>query len=230
MNRSRRSLFAAMVLAAIPFSPAVAGPPLLCFPYQIGQAKSLPWGNDAFDKSKTYDASSIAADTMELLKTERSVLVRMETLRRATVYIGRDKARASELLARLASQALTNDAIGKPSAMNLFDAGFFAATIVQNGVELGWSPGEDDHAAGYLWIKRALELDRNADPEMQFGAALVAFEHNQAEFKDYLRRAVAGAKPDSNLAASIELNWACGHKPVQELKKELGDARADAGK
>ena len=71
-------------------------------------------------------------------------------------------------------------------------------------------------------------LDRDQNPAMQFGAALVVFGHNESAFKEHLRHAVAGAKPGSDLAASIESNRACGHKPIQELKKELGDARADA--
>src|SRR5512135_2883466 len=92
-----RFLAAAIALAAT-LTPAHAGPPLLCFPYQIGQARSLPWGGDAFEQAKQYDASRVVADTIELLKSERSVLVRMETLRRASIYIGHDQARAAELL------------------------------------------------------------------------------------------------------------------------------------
>ncbi len=228
MSRLRASLLAAALGLVTLAAPAAAGPPLLCFPYHIGQAKSLPWGNDAFEANKSYDTSHVVADTIEILKVERSVLVRMETLRRAAMYIGNDRARASELLAYMTSLAVTNDSIGKVSPMNLFDAGFFAATVRQNGVELGWRPGVDEDADGYLWIKRAVELDRGQDPAMQFGAALVVFGHNEKAFKEHLRHAVAGAKPGSDLAASIESNYACGHKPVQDLKKELGDARADA--
>ena len=228
MTRTRFRLLAAALLAAATLAPAHAGPPLLCFPYQIGPAKSLPWGSDAFEQSKKYDSSKVVADSIELLKTERSVLVRMETLRRAAIYIGHDTAKATELLSYLTSLALTNESIGKSSPMNLFDAGFFASTIRQSGVDLAWRPGSDDGADGYLWIHRALELDRDKDPAMQFGAALVAFEHNPKAFKEHLRRAVAGAEPGSDLAASIESNWACGHKPIQDLKKELGDVRADA--
>jgi hypothetical protein len=231
MRRSRISLLAAALVAAATLAPAHAGPPLLCFPYQIGQAKSLPWGHDNFEKSSGYDAARVVGDTIEILKTERSVLVRMETLRRAAIYIGQDTGKASELLSYMTSTAVTNDSIGKVSPMNLFDAGFFAATVRQNGVDLPWHPGADDGVDGYLWVKRATDLLRSqghTDPEMEFGAALVIFDHNRPEFKDHLRNAVAGAKPGSDLAASIESNWACGHKPVAELKKELGDARADA--
>src|SRR5207247_1156483 len=127
-------------------SPARAGPPLLCFPYQIGQAHSLPWGNDAFAPSKSYDKSKVVPDTLELLKTESSGLVRMETLRRAAIYIGTDSRQATDLLARLSWMAMDSEAIGKPSAHNWFDAGFFAATARQNSADIGWRIGCDDGA------------------------------------------------------------------------------------
>jgi len=230
MTRLRCRLLAAALLAAATLAPAHAGPPLLCFPYQIGQARSLPWGHDAFEQSKTYDSSHVVADTIDILRTERSVLVRMETLRRAAIYIGQNTGKATELLSYMTSLALTNDSIGKVSTLNLFDAGYFAATTRQNGVDLPWRPGADDGADGYLWIKRAVDLqrqDRHPDPAMEFGAALVVFGHNDKAFRDHLRRAIAGAEPGSDLAASIESNYACGRRPLQELKKELGDARAD---
>jgi hypothetical protein len=227
MNRLRASILAAAVSLATLAGAAHAGPPLLCFPFQIGSAHSLPW-SEGQNGAKDYDRSRVVADTIEILKTERSVLVRMETLRRAALYIGNDRAKATELLAYMTSLATTNQSIGKVSPMNLFDPGYFVATIRQNGIDLPWNPGTEDGADGYLWIKRAIDLDRAHDPEMCFGAALVVFGHNDKDFKDHLRHAVAGAKPGSDLARSIESNWACGHKPLEELKKELGDARADA--
>ena len=45
---STRSTRPLLVLALVAFvaSPALAGPPLLCFPFNIGPATSLPWEND----------------------------------------------------------------------------------------------------------------------------------------------------------------------------------------
>src|SRR5215471_10776653 len=132
------SLLAAVLVSAATFTAAHAGPPLLCFPYEIGSAKSLPWGKDKFEGAKGYDKSRVVEDTLEILKTERNVLVRMETLRRAAVYIGTDSRKASDLLSRLSWMAMDSEAIGKPSAVNWFDAGFFAATIRQSGADIGW--------------------------------------------------------------------------------------------
>lgn len=211
---------AGLFLGASLTSTALAGPPLLCFPYEIGSAKSLPWGSDAFEQKKGYDTSRVVGDTLEILKTEKSVLVRMETLRRAAVYIGKDQQKATELLAKISWMAMDSESIGKPSAYLWFDAGVLAATLRQSGADIGWHAGMD-MADGYSWIQRALAL-RPDDPAMQFGAALVVFEKDNAAFKNHLRRAIAGATPGSDLAKSIESNWACGHKPVEELKKELG--------
>lgn len=224
----RLSLFAAAILTAATLTPVFAGPPLLCFPYQIGDAKSLPWGDDAFKNDSGYDTTNLARDTMNLLRTERNVLVRMETLRRAAIYIGQDARKATDLLARLTGLAMDCEATHKPGAINWFDAGFFAATIAQNGVDLGWHVGHDGKVDGMLYIRRACELDKNEDPAMQYGAALVAFHHDNAASREFLRRAVAGAKPGSDLAASIESNHAFGAKKLDVLRKELGDARADA--
>ena len=221
-NRNLMGWIAAgLVMGSVAVDRAMAGPPLLCFPYEIGSATSLPWGKDPFEAKKGYDKSKVVGDTLEILKTEKSVLVRMETLRRAAVYIGDDRAKATELLAKISWMAMDAEAIGKPSAYSWFDAGVLAATFRQSGADIGWHAGSDSNADGYAWVKRAVALNPD-DPAMQFGAALVVFEKDQAAFKSHLRRAVAGAKPGSDLAKSIESNWACGHKPVEELKKELG--------
>jgi hypothetical protein len=46
IRRTRPLLVAAAALAAVLLSrPALAGPPLLCFPFDIGTARSLPMGN-----------------------------------------------------------------------------------------------------------------------------------------------------------------------------------------
>jgi hypothetical protein len=215
----------AIVLAASG-GAAIGGPPLLCFPYEIGKAESLPWGNDAFEQKKGYDKSKVVDDTLAVLKTAKSTLVRMETLRRAAVYIGSDVGAATSLLARLSWIAMDAEASGKPSAEAWFDAGFLAATLRQAGADIKWHAGVANGADGYAWIQKAVELSPK-DPEMQFGAALVVFEHDSSRFKDHLRKAIAAAEPGSNLAKSIESNWACGHKPIAELAKEFGVQTAE---
>ena len=53
-----------------------AGPPLICHPFEIGDARSLAFGNGAFDGQKGYKPREVVGDTLKLLKTERSVIVR----------------------------------------------------------------------------------------------------------------------------------------------------------
>ncbi len=81
------SIVAALLLTAAVQQPALAGPPLICHPIEIGNAKSLAWsGPNWRDVKKDYDLNNLVADTLALLQPETPVLERMETLRRATVY------------------------------------------------------------------------------------------------------------------------------------------------
>jgi hypothetical protein len=223
----RRSILALLGATVILAAPALAGPPLLCFPYQIGSATSLPWGDDAFKADKGYDRAHLVDDTVRLLQEQPSTLVRMETIRRAAIYVGHDHALARDLVSRMSWIAMDSEAQGKPNAQAWFDTGFAIATLRQNGAELGARPGVESNAEGFLYIKRALALDPDDDAK-QFGAALVLFEHGDC--KPYLKRAVAGAKPGSDLARSIESNLAFGKK-LSELRAELGvDGKSSAGK
>ena len=63
--------------------PALAGPPFICHPFEIGSAKSLPWGasNNYMGMRDDYDFSHVVADTEMLLTPSMPTLVRMETLR-----------------------------------------------------------------------------------------------------------------------------------------------------
>src|SRR6266571_2316003 len=88
-------------------SIAQAGPPLICHSIEIGQAKSLPWISHGWNLSggENYDTKNLVKDTLEILKPDTPVLVRMETLRRATLYARKDPVAAKELLARLHARA-----------------------------------------------------------------------------------------------------------------------------
>jgi hypothetical protein len=216
MNRRALGFFASILLAA---APAMAGPPLLCFPHQIGTAQSLPWGDDAFAQKKGYDKSKLVEDTLKLLKAEKSTLVNMETLRRAAIYIGHDAAMGEDLVTRLNKNATNDEFKGATRAAALFQTGYLAATLKQNGCDVTSRAFKGDDA--YSYIKKALPITPD-DAAMQFGAALVSFEHDNAAFKEHLKLAIAGAPAGSDLAKTIEGNWACGHKPIGELCKEYG--------
>src|SRR5262249_18555306 len=77
-----------MITAAMAYQQiALAGPPLICHPYDIGDAKSLPWnGSEWRDVKPDYELNRLVEDTLALLTPETPVIVRMETLRRATIY------------------------------------------------------------------------------------------------------------------------------------------------
>src|SRR5262245_16146386 len=93
--------FAAFATSMLLFANvAMAGPPLICHAFEIGQAKSLPLASNGWNLSgaENYDTKNLAADTLEILKPDTPVLVRMETLRRATLYARKDPLAAKALL------------------------------------------------------------------------------------------------------------------------------------
>src|SRR5260370_19227113 len=105
LKNIRSTCFAGVLVAAALCLATVAqaGPPLICHSIEIGQAKSLPWISESWNLngSEKYDTKNLVKDTLEILKPDTPVLVRMETLRRATLYARKDPLAAEELLARL---------------------------------------------------------------------------------------------------------------------------------
>ena len=109
---------------------AYAGPPLICHPLNIGSAKSLPSGDGPFGTKKDYNRERLVEETLDLLTADMPVIVRMETLRRATIYASGintdnrkwsnysdgDRRMAYELLSRLTTQALSTEAKEKSDA------------------------------------------------------------------------------------------------------------------
>ena len=115
-----------------------AGTPLICHPYAIGRAKTLP-GTDGDWKgvNPNYDRTNLVRDTLALLTPETPIIVRMETMRRAAIYAtaglrgwtndqgfsDEDRANANAILAKLQERAKT--AKDADRALALFDEGFF---------------------------------------------------------------------------------------------------------
>lgn len=215
------------------------GPPLVCHPIQIGDAKSLPFGNDAFDIDKGYNAKHLVGDTLKLLKTEESTLVRMETLRRATVYARSDKSAATELLAKLAWKALDAEAqpgeqsAGSGRAAAWFDAGFFAACLGQMNVDLDWNAGVADGVIGYAWITEALRIS-DGNPEMEFAAALATHpgmrDSKRDLFEQHIRLAAAGADSDPLLAKNLKAHLAIWGESLDQIVGKEKDGTRDASR
>ena len=205
-------------------SSASAGPPLICHPFDIGGAKSLPWQGAAWTAvDPGYDVNHLIDDTMALLTPATPVLVRMETLRRATVYARKDPGRASQLLTRLRDRA-GQQADGREHALALFDAGYLietykqAAWISANAHEDFWNfqqPGPRDD--GYAQITRAIAL--TGDPAMEFAAAVISSDrraYGQTQYREHLTRAVASAPEGSLLARNLVAHFS--ENEIRELR------------
>ena len=81
-------MLAALAVTLVLAAPApVAGPPALCFPLDIGEARSLPWGEGAFAADPQYDVRHLPADTYDILLRSDDPFVHAETLRRAAIYL-----------------------------------------------------------------------------------------------------------------------------------------------
>jgi hypothetical protein len=82
--------------------PALAGPPLLCEPFAIGSAKSLPMGTGSWRAmDPKYDVTHLVEDTLAILGPSTPIAVRMETLRRAAIYAAEHPQMAAPLVKAL---------------------------------------------------------------------------------------------------------------------------------
>jgi hypothetical protein len=192
---------------------AQAGPPLICHPIEIGQAKSLPWVDLNYQKgSGGYDLKNLTKDTLGILDSNAPVLVRMETLRRATLYARQDQQVAKELLTRLHARAANSDAAGHSESLAWFDVGYLAETYKQ------WiGKGEPNPATGldgYAWVQKAISF-WGQDPEMEFAAALITLAGPESDHRDHAQKAMAGAKNDPLLAQNLASNF--NRQTISEL-------------
>lgn len=212
--RVRFVLTAALVLTSLALArPALAGPPLLCHPFDIGTAASLPWsGNPSwFDGKADYKVANLIADTEALLTPSMPVIVRMETLRRAAIYASRDPKVASALLERLTAKAQASKATARPDALALLDAAY-ATEALRQITMIGGVPGFKDqvsairdvisNADGWQYMKASLAA-RPDDPALEFAAALIAADKDRAAYRGHAQRARDGASKDALLARNL---------------------------
>lgn len=200
---------------------AQAGPPLICHAIQIGQARSLPWSNTGWSGDPNYDVRNLAADTLAFLMPDTPVLVRMETLRRATIYGRQDPRAAKELLTRLYNRAKDAETAGAPDALAWFDAGYIVECYgewigrdmphMTDGLRLDANPAAG--LDGYSWVERAIAL-KGTEPEMEFAAALISLGGSRSNHEQHLRRAIAGAKSDPLLAQNLSSHFVGGSTPT----------------
>lgn len=238
MNRSKfvSSRLATAVFATLLALPqfARAGTPLMCFPFDIGNAKSLPWGNNtqAFDTRADYDLSRLVADTEALLTPDVPVIVRMETLRRATHYAQKDPKVARELLAKLQARAQGADAKGRPDALAWFDLGYLVQTYKQSNLTWKKQPGGSydpvfqptaaSDIDGYAMVLKAINL-RGQDPQMEFAAAVITAWPRQKSYDAHLRKAVSGATDGSLLAENLVTHFGHEGSTIAELRAQASN-------
>jgi hypothetical protein len=202
----RPTRFAAGLLALliVVAGVAFAGPPLICHAFDIGSAKSLPWISHDWNLTGTesYDTSKLASDTFAILAANSSVLVHMETLRRASLYARKNPAAAKDLLNWLTAGTKSPQS-GAPPALYYFDVGYLAETYKQ-WLEPSHNPARG--IDGYALVKQAIQL-RGNDPEMEFAAALLTLSGPAEEHRDHVQKAMAGAKTDPLLAQNLSSHF-----------------------
>jgi len=213
-----------MTLALPALAPlALAGPPLVCHPFDIGSAKSLPWGGGTSfgDWNKTwsdYDTKQLTEDTLALLADSTPVIVRMETIRRAALYGAKDRQAGKELLIRLGARADEGKA-GKANPLFVFDYGYLIETMKQASLtrEADKGPSPTGLLDGYAYIQRALAM-RGNDPEMEFAAAIVSAWPKREQHRQHFRKAVAGAAGDSILIQNLVSHFSDQGSNLAELR------------
>ena len=114
-------------------APATAGPPLLCHPFDIGAAASLPWdGSHAFWEGRPdCRIANMVSDTDALLGPATPVIVRMETLRRAALYASADPAVAARLYAKFEARLPLAERNGRADPLAMFDLAYLTETYRQ---------------------------------------------------------------------------------------------------
>jgi len=198
-----RHFAASIVFAALFATSALAGPPLVCHTFDIGDAKSLPWigHNWNLTGNESYDTKNLPADTLGILDEQPTVLVHMETLRRAALYGAQDPVALKHLLLKLIARSDTGG-----SAIASFDLGYFVQVLGQ----VHWISKDFANPAqamdGYGFIKKALQA-RPGDAQMQFAAALVTLDGPAADHEHYTKAAVMGAQSDALLARNLSAHF-----------------------
>jgi len=153
--------------------------------------------------------------TFTILDASQVTLVHMETLRRATLYAGKDAQAAKQLLLMVTARAEAVQNSGHPDALAVFDAGYLAETYKQWLGEGGQNPANGTD--GYGLVKKALRF-RGKDGQMEFAAALVTLPGPARENQEHAQRAMDGAKTDALLARNLNTRFlGAGSQTMAEM-------------
>jgi len=207
----RKSFIAAGAVAVLALAvPALAGPPFVCHPFDIGSAKSLPFdSHNWLGVRSDYDIRHVVADTEAVLTPSTPTLVRMETLRRAALYASLDRTVAEQLIASMMARVQNAEQTGRSFGSALFDAGYVVealSEIEQFGNHMKDFAGREKLLAGLTrpsdgraLIQKSLAL-QPGDASIEFALGLLSRAPENAVHFDNAR---AGAKKDSLLASNL---------------------------
>ena len=197
-----------VTIAAIVFfaTPALAGPPLICHPFEVESGKLIAWGTGSGwnTPDRSYDIKKLVADTNAVLTPDSPILTRMENMRRATIYAMRDPVLAQELLKTVMSRALATTSDSRA----WFDAGYLIESYKQ-AVHLredrrpelrAWSAVDETiRIDGYNWVKKAMAMT-GTSAEMEFAASLMT---QGSVASAHRAKAIAAAPKGSLLAKNL---------------------------
>jgi hypothetical protein len=205
MTTITRSLIALVVVACFA-TPALAGPPLICFPFQVESGKLIAWGTGSGwnTPDRSYDIKKLVADTNAVLTADAPILTRMENMRRATIYAMRDPQIAQELLKTVMDRALGTTSDSRA----WFDAGYLIESYKQAGhlredrkPELrAWAAVDETlRIDGYNWVKKAMSMTAPS-AEMEFAASLMT---QGSVASAHRAKAIAAAPKNSLLSKNL---------------------------
>jgi hypothetical protein len=187
---------------------AFAGPPLICHAYDIGNAKSLPriGHNWNLSGNESYDTNNLVADTLSILDSGPTVLIHMETLRRAALHGQKNPQAFKPLLIKMIARTDASSNNAMAASLASFELGYLTATLAQ----LHWiykdfaSPAQSLDAK--ILVDKAIHL-RGNDPQMEFAAALVTLGGPADAHYAHTQRALAGAESDALLARNLSAHF-----------------------
>jgi hypothetical protein len=216
MHRLRHVVPLGALVLFTAVSPALAGPPLLCHPFDIGNARSLPWDGREWAQGRAdYNLANLVTDTESILTSTAPVIVRMETLRRAALYASHDSGAAARLLDMVNTRAAAAERAGaspEATTLALFDAGYLRETYRQISL-LGRFSGLGKRSrtiAGVLGQAEGMTLVRRVasqhpdDGAIQFAAALVTATTDKTAYARHAAKAREAAARDPLLARNIK--------------------------
>lgn len=208
MNMLNKLIVLVAATGAVLFlaSPALAGPPLICHPFETAGGRLIAWGTGAGwnTPDRSYDITKLVADTNAVLTADSPILTRMENMRRATIYAMRDPRIAQALLKSLTDRALRTST----DSLAWFDAGYLIETYKQavairekGGPWRAWAEVDETiKVDGYNWVKKAMAMHSSPSAEMEFAASLMT---EGSVSNAHRARAVVAAPKGSLLARNL---------------------------